>query len=228
MASLNAYYEGGPKTWNEAFPPVCLTTHWDPTALTNHVLPQQAQRNLALDPRPSAKICTEYYDESAGDATLNTSTPPPPEIPAALRGINAPPQPQHKPSDYALFPPGGAASYGFPYQGYETQVNAESDLQRLDEPLTRCAEKRYIPRGGLPAQGVSMNILPGANMTNSSTLSPLVTEVKGQAGCRNQDDQAAWDRSARLFFNPTRYDRTTMVPKNLYTAQARSELLCHK
>ena len=207
MASLNAYYEGGPKTWNEAFPPVCLTTHWDPTALTNHVLPQQAQRNLALDPRPSAKICTEYYDESAGDATLNTSTPPPPEIPAALRGINAPPQPQHKPSDYALFPPGGAASYGFPYQGYETQVNAESDLQRLDEPLTRCAEKRYIPRGGLPAQGVS---------------------IKGQAGCRNQDDQAAWDRSARLFFNPTRYDRTTMVPKNLYTAQARSELLCHK
>ena len=68
MSSLDAFYAGGPKTWNEAFPPVCLTTHWDPTALTNHILPQPTQRNLALDPRPSSKICTEYYDISAGDA----------------------------------------------------------------------------------------------------------------------------------------------------------------
>ena len=228
MASLNAYYEGGPRTWNEAFPPVCITTHWDPTALATHVLPNKAQHDLALDPRPSAKICTEYYDESAGDASLQPTEYNPPEIPAALRGINAPSQPQHKPGDYARFPPGGAAGYGFPYQGYETQVNSESDLQRLNEPLTRCAEKRYIPRGGLPAPEVSMNILPNAYLGNSSTLSPLLTEVKGQAGCRNQDDQAAWDRSARLFFNPTRYDRTNMVPQGLYAAQARSELLCTK
>ena len=229
MSSLDAFYAGGPKTFNEAFPPVCVTTHWDPTAMTNYILPQAGQRNLALDPRPSAKICTEYYDQSAGDADLQQ--PPamqPPAIPAALRGINVPAQPRHNPSDYTPFPPGGAASLGFPYQGYETQVNSESDLQRLDEPLTRCAEKRYIPRGGLPAPDVSMNTVPNANLGNSSTLSPLLTEVKQQAGCRSADDQAAWDRSARLFFNPTRYDRTTMVPSNLYTAQARSELLCTK
>lgn len=229
MASLNAYYEGGPKTWNEAFPPICVKTHWDPTALANHVLPHTAQRNLALDPRPSAKICTEYYNESAGDAALQQPVDmQTPDIPLAFRGIQAPPQPQHQPSEYALFPPGGAAGYGFPYQGYETHVDSESDLQRLDEPLTRCAERRYIPRGGLPAPAVSMNTVPGANLGNSSTLSPLVTEIKGQAGCRNADDQANWDRSARLFFNPTRYDRTTQVPAHLHMAQARSELLCTK
>jgi hypothetical protein len=229
MSSLDTFYAGGPKTWNEAFPPICLTTHWDPTALTNHVLPQPAQRNLALDPRPSTKICTAYYDISAGDGNVKQKIGEKPlPIPAALLGINAPSQPKHTPGDYAAFPPGGAASLSFPYSVYKTHVNAESDLQRLDEPLTKCAERRYIPRGGLPAPDMSTNTLPNANLGNSTTLSPSLTVVNAQAMCRNEDDQANWERSARLFFNPTRYDRTTNTPKNLYWAEARSELLCPK
>ena len=221
MSSLDAYYRGGPKTTQEAFPPVCLRTHWDPTLLVNHVLPSMVlQQRLALDPRPATKICTAYFHTSAGDAPLiNPPTLTTPEIPSALRGgfrSTQPTQPAH------VYPPGGAASLGFPFKAYSSET--ESNILRLDEPLTKCAERRYIPVGGVPAKSMSTHALEGVSQTFG--LSPLAMDVSKQAGCRNEDDQAAWDRSARLFFNPTRYDRTTMVPKNLKTAEARGALLC--
>ena len=214
--SLEEYYAGGPRTLHEAFPPLCLRSHWDPTVLTSHVLPQvKAQHNLSLDPRPATKICFTYYHMSAGDAPL----PPAPEStlpspPSALLGG------AHRPATGpAALPPGGAAGRGFPYQGF--QPAQESDLLRLDEDLTRCSERRYLPPGGPPAS-MSIQTLPGANLMNNSSLSPLLTTVSQQAGCREADDAKAWDRSNRLFFNPTRYDRTTMVPKGLKKAESRN------
>jgi len=225
METLADYYEGGPKTWNEAFPPICVKTHWDPTMVASHVLPT-AQRDLVTDPRPSTKICTSYYNASMGDASISESydNQPlniPPEL---LGGFKRPTTTTRKGRD--VMPPGGAASLGFPYSDYQHRVNQESDVWRRNEPLTRCAEKRYIPNGGLPAPATSSNKIPDADVSQSALLSPFATLIKTQAGCREADDQSSWNRSARLFFNPTRYDRTKNVPPGIFSASSSAALYC--
>jgi hypothetical protein len=131
---------------------------------------------------------------------------------------------QATPAAPNVFPPGGAAGRGFPYSGFAKSVDAESDVLRLDEHLTRCAERRYLPPTGLPAPGVSTNVLPNAPHDG---LSPYATVVNQQAGCRNADDESAWNRSSRLFFNPTKYDRTQNVPTTgLQQAESLYTLRC--
>lgn len=208
MSSLDEYYSGGPKTTAEAFPPVCLRTHWDPTALTQHILPSQPlQQRLALDPRPSSKICTTYYNSSMGDAPLAKPIQETPlEAPASLRG-GFPAQP---PATSATYLPGGAASLGFPYNVFNP--DQESDINLLNRPLTKCAEGRYMPATYAPAT----NAVEGASQVFG--LSPLAMTVRKEAGCRRADDADAMRRSSRLFANPTRYDRTTDVPANLRLA----------
>jgi hypothetical protein len=192
--NLEEFYEGGPKTWEEAFPPICVKARYDPTLVTDHILPK-FEHSMAYDPRPSTRICYSYK-------SLTQENPVQPE-------------------PDAIFPVGGPASRGFPYEVYQKNVDNESNILRLNEPLTRCAERRYIPSSQAEVDSVGNRTIPGANLGNSSTLSPLVTEVVMQAGCRQQDDQAAWARSSRMFFNPTRYDRTNMVPANLHQAESR-------
>jgi len=206
MNSLDEMYEGGPKTWNEAFPPVCITAHWDPTLITDRILPRFTH-SMPYDPRQSTRICYRYYSLSQENT---------PEEKA---------QDKAHANDY-MFPPGGAAGKGFPYEQYSANIDRESDLWRLGESLTKCAEKRYIPEGGVAPATISTHNVPGAIVDNSTTLSPLVTTVQSQAGCRNADDQAAWNRSSRLFANPTRYDRTTSVPDNLKKSVSRYALAC--
>jgi hypothetical protein len=90
---------------------------------------------------------------------------------------------------------------------------------RIDEPLTKCAEKRYIPPGGIPAARDFTNSVEG------STPPPRPEVLDGpHAGCREADDEAAWARSDRLFFNPTKYDRTISVPLDLKKATSRHAL----
>jgi hypothetical protein len=161
---------------------------------------------MAYDPRPSTRICYSYK-------SLTQENPV--EKPEDTENQTEP-----------VWPPGGAASRGFPYDKYVKNVNGESDLLRLDEPLTRCAEKRYVPANNVAPQSISDQNVPGAIFSNSSTLSPLLTEVKFQAGCRNADDAEAWNRSSRLFFNPTRYDRTNMVPADLRKPESQYSLAC--
>jgi hypothetical protein len=228
-ATLAEYYEGGPKDWNEVFKRTCIKSHWDPTMVVQHVLPT-FQHDMALDPRPSSRNCYVYYNTSPGDADVKNY----PEMqklsaPAYLKGGLHRPATYEKPqppalADIPVFPPGGAASLGFPYN--EFKPNTETDVLRIDEPLTKCAEKRYIPAGGIPAPSVQSHNVPGVYQGNSSTLSPLLTRVAKQAGCRNEDDQHAWNRSARLFFNPTKYDRTITVPPNLYQPSSHNALVC--
>ena len=231
MAAINAtladYYKGGPKDWNEVFKATCIKSHWDPTMLVDHVLPN-FQHNMALDPRESVRNCYVYYNTSPGDAPLkNYPVMEPRTAPAYLLGGPHRPttyEKPHPPSNIPVFPPGGAASLGFPYNEFKPDV--ETDVLRIDEPLTRCAEKRYIPPGGIPAPSMQTRDVPGVYLGDSSTLSPLLTRVTKQAGCRNEDDQLAWNRSARLFFNPTKYDRTIAVPPNLYQPSSHNALVC--
>jgi hypothetical protein len=218
MADLESAYTQGPKSWNEAFPPICLRTHWDPTAVSRQILPGAAQRNLAMDPRPAAMICKQYYTTSAGDAPL-ASYPvlEQMQIPHALRGGMQRPDASEQ---QVPFPPGGAAGLGFPYESYNPA--AESDVLRLREHLTKCAEKRYVPHGSVPSPDMSTHNVPGADQHPNIAANI----VKTSTNCRAEDDAAAWNKSSRLFFNPTRYDRTTSVPSTLKQAESKFALRC--
>lgn len=220
MSTLDEFYTGGPKTWNDAFPPICLRTHWDPSAVSKHIMPTTGPVHLPLDPRQSTKICYGYYHTSFGDPVSNNyENDPSPVIPSALLGGNSYQTPAVTPS--AVLPPGGAASLSFPYKGFNSQ--AEADLQLLQLPLTRCSERKYLPPNRQPPANMSTNAVPGAN---SDVLSPLATVVSNQAGCRAADDQDAWNRSSRLFYNPTKYDRTAGVPPWLKRAESNNTLRC--
>ena len=211
----DGFYDTGPRTTQEAFPPACLRTHWDPTMVVKHVLPD-FYVSQALDPRPASKICFAYHHQSAGDAPLPSQPPPtvPPTPTQFLGGLHRPEPPRVGGN---VFPPGGTADRGFPYVGY--RPNTETDLFRIDEPLTKCAEKRYIPPGGSPAAADFTNVVEGSRP-------PAAPEVLGgpHAGCREADDKGAWGRSDRLYFNPTRYDRTITVPPHLKQASSRHAL----
>lgn len=203
---LEAYYEGGPRTWQEAFPPVCFTSHWDPTRLSHYVLPATKAAAQPVDPRPSSRICTSYYTTSPGDAPAPITDAVPLTAPLAfLDSVNASAD-IHRTLAPNVTPLGGRAVYGFPNAGYAAAIQTESDLQRLTEPLTRCAERKYIPANPPVAQ---TNEVPGADATQF--LSPLAFSTDKSTGCREADDADAWKRSNRLFFNPTKYDRMGLV-----------------
>jgi hypothetical protein len=202
LNNLDEYYVGGPKTWNDAFPPVCLRSHWDPTALVSHVLPNLPTKpQLPLDPRQSVKICYRYYNTSLGDPKTIYQDDTILEIPLALRGN----QWHQQTSQSDVFPPGGAARLGFSYNNYVKSIDDESKLKLLNLPESKCATKKYIPSGNIPPRNISDNVVPGGR---NDTLSPHATFVNNKAGCREADDQKAWNRSNRLFFNTTKYDRT--------------------
>ena len=223
-------YSGGPKDWQQVFANTCVSSHWDPTMVVQHILPT-FRKDMVLDPRPSSRNCFVYYNSSPGDAPApRPPANPPPPIPSYLLGgphrpvppvVGLPPE-----SQVPVFPPGGQASINFPYMKYDQNVNKESDLLRLDDLLSRCANKHFIPRGGVPPPGMSTDHIPGARFGNNYTLSPQLTEVKTKAGCRAQDDEYAWNRSARLFFNPTKYDMTIMDPPDLYQPSSHNALVC--
>jgi hypothetical protein len=212
--SLDEYYQGGPESFQEAFPPACIRTHWDPTQISKHVLPGALIAAQPTDPRPSTRICTSYYTTSQGDAPLpaplsNAETE---NIPDALLGPRYYVR-QNGVVGVRAQPPGGAAGKNAPYPVYASNIGTESDLFRLGENLTRCKDRRYQPR---PAPADATNTLP--DVSQEFELGKYATYVTKRAGCRDADDNDAWNRSGRLFFNQTRMDR--VYP------QARGPLAC--
>jgi hypothetical protein len=155
--------------------PLCPKWHWDATAVSSHILPSvhDAAPLLAQDPRQSFRNCTRY--------TRSEFVPSHGVAPAM---------------------PGGSASLNMPYGAYVANVTRESDLLRLNEELTRCKERRFIPKD---PKLYAPTLLSG---TSDKFVKDLVPhELTKRAGCREADDALAWDRSSRLFFNPTRFDR---------------------
>ena len=202
--TLDSFYAGGAKTSREVFSPVCVRSHWDPTQMTRHILPQLPAGPQTTDPRQEMKLCTTYHSTSVGDAPLPDAVYALPDVgptPAALLGSAAYIRPQENIPSVAA--PGGAAGRGAPYALYAQNVNAESDIYRLDERLTRCKEYRYAPPTGIPTDAT--NVLP--SVSQEFEMAAHATYVGKTAGCREHDDDAAWNRSARLFFNQTRMDR---------------------
>ena len=180
------------RTFQYMFPPVCLKTHWDSEALSKHVLPADLKVPLPVDPRPLFRNCTQYVTSAPVDPNEKANAAK--RLEAARHGGGV--------------QPGGSASRGVPYEVYMANVNAENELY-LDHPQDKCDDNKwtaapdsdlYINRAAPPRPD---------NLTSFTELSrPIATVIpKGPYKCRANADDVNWNRSARLFNNPTREDR---------------------
>ena len=166
------------------FPPVCLTYHWDPTAVLRRVVPQGPPVPLALDPRPWAKVCLEYVN--SGQSSEQAPAPP---------------------SDM-VFPSGGEF---YPPNRYSQAIDNESLLRRLDRPLGTCDAQQYEPnpKGDMY---VSNKMVPDRVQKPSTDMVKELAMPKaliraGPYDCRLEADKINWSRSTSLFNNATKQQR---------------------
>jgi hypothetical protein len=177
-----ASFDGSPTT--PFFPPVCLTYHWDPTAVLRRVVPQGPPVPLALDPRPWAKVCLEYVN--SGQSSEQAPTPP--------AGM--------------VFPSGGEF---YPPTRYSSAIDNESLLRRLDRPLGTCDAQQYEPnqKGDMY---IDNRLVPDRVRQPSTEMVKELSMPKallrgGPYDCRLEADQANWSRSTSLFNNATKQQR---------------------
>jgi hypothetical protein len=107
-----------------------------------------------------------------------------------------------------VFPPGGEF---YPPGRYSANIDVESVLRTLDHPLDKwCPSTKYIPR-----QNSNMYV-PGSTVPNRKpTSDAFVSELAMPQAllrtdvytCRSENDTKYFDRSPRLFNNPTKQDR---------------------
>jgi hypothetical protein len=164
------------------FPPVCLRTHWDPTEMLRHILPQQ-HVTLPEDFRPWVKVCKNYVTSA-------------PAIPAPM------------PPKNMVFPMGGEF---YPPGRYSANIDKESVLRTLDHPLDKwCPSTQYIPKQSSNMYRTGSTIPDRATPSDSfvSELSmPQALLRRDPYTCRSANDTKYFERSGRLFNNPTKQDR---------------------
>jgi hypothetical protein len=163
------------------FPPVCLQTHWDPTKMLRHILPEQKVR-LPQDFRPLVKVCKKYVTSGP---VMESPMPP----------------------SNMIFPMGGEF---YPPGRYSANIDKESVLKTLNHPLDKwCTSTQYIPK-----QNSNMYVA-GSTVPDREPVSPFVSELAMPQAllrtdtytCRSENDTKYFDRSSRLFNNPTKQDR---------------------
>jgi hypothetical protein len=164
------------------FNSVCLKSHWDPTQMLRHILPQQ-KVNLPQDFRPWVKVCKNYV----------TSGP----------AIEAPMPPKNM-----VFPSGGSV---YPPGRYSANIDKESVLRTLDHPLDKwCPSTQYIPR-----QDSNMYVAGSTVPERKAISNAFVSELSMPQAllrtdvytCRSENDTKYFERSGRMFNNPTKMDR---------------------
>ena len=165
------------------FTPVCLRTHWDPTEMLRHIIPQQ-HVGLPQDFRPWTKVCKNYVTSG-------------PTIPAPM------------PPKNMVFPPGGEF---YPPGRYSANIDVESRLRTLDYPLDKwCPSTKYIPSRSSNMY-VSGSTLPDRKPISNAFVNELampqaLLRTDTMATCRSENDTKYFERSGRLFNNPTKQDR---------------------
>ncbi len=174
----------GNASTRDLFPPVCLTYHWDPTAVLRRVVPQGPQVPLALDPRPWAKVCLEYVN--SGQSSEQAPLPP----------------------NTMVFPSGGEF---YPPGRYSNAIDNESLLRRLDRPLGTCDNYQYEPnqKGDMyvPNRLVPDRVeKPTTDMVKELAM-PQALLRAGPYDCRLEADKTNWSRSTSLFNNATKQQR---------------------
>ena len=164
------------------FTPVCLRTHWDPTEMLRHIIPQQ-HVGLPQSFRPWTKICKNYVTSG-------------PTIPAPM------------PPKNMVFPPGGEF---YPPGRYSANIDVESHLKTLNYPLDKwCPSTKYIPKQSSNMY-ISGSTVPDRRPVSDAFVAELAmpqallrTDVYT---CRSENDTKYFERSGRLFNNPTKQDR---------------------
>ena len=165
------------------FPPVCLKTHWDPTAILARTLPTEYIAQ-ALDPRPWAKICLQY--------TTSGENGPGPDINPSI-----------------VFPSGGGATNG-PANRYSEAIDRESALRRLDRPLGMCEESQFEPNknGDMYNSRILVPKIQNVNPNQIMEVAfPKVLMNIGPYDCRMKNDTLNMGLSEKLFNNTTKQDR---------------------
>jgi hypothetical protein len=177
----------GPKPF---FPPVCLQTHWDPTAIIQRTLPTEYIPQ-ALDPRPWAKICLEYVTSGENG--------PGPKVP----------------DNVVLSSSGGDGPRG-PANRYSQAIDNESKLRRLDRPLGKCDDEQYTPNENGDMYN-SRVMAPRIRNTDpriiAETSFPKVLLNFGQYDCRQKNDELNISLSSHLFNNATKQDKYKLKGK---------------
>ena len=172
------------------FPPVCLQTHWDPTAIIHRTLPTEYIAQ-ALDPRPWAKICLDYVTTGENG--------PGPNVPSNT-----------------VFPPNGGDGTHAPAIGYSRAIDDESKLRGLDRPLGTCDDDEFKPNneGDMYNSRVMAPRIKNVDQRVLTEVSfPKVLLNLGQYDCRQQNDEINVDLSHRLFNNATKQDRYKLKGK---------------
>jgi len=184
---INGYEQK--QTSQTMFPPVCIKNHWDPEALSKYVLPGGDRIPLPVDPRPLVRNCTRYVTTTPVDVSDKSDSLKRESIGLTIQ-------------------PGGSAGKGVPYEVYVKNIEAENDIL-LNHPQDHCDGNKWEPENN--GDIFTNNAKPPHNKTTSFTeLSrPIATIIPKGGGnkCKNLADTKSWDRSARVFNNPTREDR---------------------
>jgi hypothetical protein len=107
-----------------------------------------------------------------------------------------------------VFPPGGEF---YPPTRYSASIDSESLLRRLDRPLKKyCDLGEYYPNAAgdmySTAPMAPPRTKPMAGIAREIDM-PRVCMITKEYVCRAEDDTVNWDRSPRLFNNPTKQDR---------------------
>lgn len=171
----------------------CLRT--DPTRIARfHTFPDAViPRGFPEDPAPPAKVCSDSVcGQPVGCIQYKSAWPQRFVDPTAM--IEA-----YENHPQFAFRAGGPAT---PYQ-----IGVESQLRRLDQPLTKCqaviAEDAPLYRNTVappPVRGIDEGVQNAAN-----PVAAMVRRV-GAEQCRIDADKVAMAMSGRSFHNPTRQD----------------------
>ena len=165
------------------FPPVCHSTHWDPTRIYARTVPIQLV-SLPVAFRPYTRVCLEYRTSAPEEVA--------PIVPDSL-----------------VFPNGGDT---YSPSRYINSIDKESLLRRLDRPLGTCDPLQYTPpfKGDMY---VDRMLVPKSTPTSSRFIDelsmPQVLLRTGPYSCREAADKINWERSPRLFNNTTKQDKYT-------------------
>jgi hypothetical protein len=150
--------------------------------MLRHIIPQQ-RVSLPEEFRPWVKVCKKYVTSA-------------PAIPAPM------------PPAGMVFPTGGSF---YPPGRYAAAIDQESSLRALDQPLdSACPNSQYIPKQ-TSNMYVSGSTLPERKTMSNAFVDELAMPQAllrvDNYSCRTANDTAYFERSGRLFNNPTKQDR---------------------
>jgi hypothetical protein len=178
------------RSQEEAFPDICIKSHWDPTLIANrYLLPPSQTSLLPTDFRPFTRICQSYYTTDRGTNLTGATTTPP------------------------LL--GGRAGRDMDRASFVNAIDNESDLRGLPRQIAgKCDSGYYLP--GSPSAMVALmeGALPESKVMTWEEQKILAEVNRPKAiinkeidVCRDMEDKRNGDVSTRKFNNPTQFDR---------------------